>query len=136
LFVRVHNATQLPLDVDVELLYAPADANGWKPANWTNLVPNAVAPTTVSPANPNYARVHLDPAGFQLARFKLTPADPVVASPTSHGAYLLIALIHSSAAGDTHPDRTVITSIETFWSFLRAMAGARKVALRAVRYTA
>ena len=89
--------------------------------------------TAASPAGANFSRIAaLAADDFNFASFHFVPPAPTA---EAHPAHLLIALLHSTAAGDAHPDKSTIASVDDFWSFLRALFDSRKAALRVVRFT-
>jgi hypothetical protein len=132
IYVRVHNRKNLPIDADVEVLFAkttvplsaaadPA-APPYDPAKWQQIAPVATATIPV-PAR-----------GWSLALLEWNnPPDPDPGDPNPYRAYLLVALIKSHDNADPVPVRTRVDST-TFWSFFRVLADSRKAAIRAVRY--
>lgn len=131
-YVRVFNDAAVPVNVDVNLLWArtnvPADAAAdlhAPPFDATRLLP-AVPPGPI-------VNINIPAERWGTAHFEW---DAPASAPYPTDAFrslLLVALVRSSDGGDALPDLTRINDPDTFRRFFRTLADADNAALRAVR---
>ncbi len=125
-YVRVHNRRRVATNAQVKL-FAIAMGDDGRPdatlANWIE-VPAGAA---------NFAAVNVPAQGVGYARLELqNAADP---NPTGLGkSYLFLALVQSTdaAALDALPDRTAVSSADSFWNLVSKFVDADNAAARAI----
>ncbi len=132
IYVRVHNRRAVPVQADVEVLWAKPNAAVATPdahaptfdgTTWTRIAPAGIANVTV-PAN-----------GWALAQLTWAKAD-VPAIDTSEGAFnavALIALVSSTeGAQDVKPVVARVRDAASFWQFFGRLADSNNAAMRAL----
>jgi len=133
IYVRVHNRRSVPVQADVELL--------WAKPNSATAAPDARAPvfdgSTWLRIAAGVANVNVPANGWAFARFTWQAAD-VPPADSSEGAFNAIALIAlvSSAEGvqDAKPVATRVRDTNSFWQFFNRLSDSNNAAFRAVLY--
>ncbi|HKJ03550.1 MAG TPA: hypothetical protein VJ997_13875 [Longimicrobiales bacterium] len=126
IYVRIHNRGVDPVTAEYELWAVPLNADGtpaFATAGWVRL--------TAAP--PPAASLLVAGGGRALAHVTWTPPDPNPAGPLK--GYILVAILQSQGGVDVLPDRTFVTSLDTFWDFLRVHRDAENAASRAFLWT-
>lgn len=134
IYVRVHNRRAVPVQADVEVLWAKPNAAVATPdahapifdgTTWARIAPAGVASVTV-PAN-----------GWALTQFTWQAAD-LPQLDVSEGAFNAIGLIAlvSSAEGaqDVKPVAARVRDATSFWQFFNRLADSNNAAMRAIRH--
>jgi hypothetical protein len=125
-YVRIHNRGVDPATAEFELWAVPLNPDGtpaFATAGWVRL----------SATPPPAASLVVAGGGRALAHVAWTPPDPNAGAGIK--GYILVAILQSQGGADPLPDRTFVTSLDTFWEFLRIHRDAENAASRAFLWT-
>jgi hypothetical protein len=134
IYVRVHNASDVEVDVDVEV--------SWVQPNAALTAGDVNAPAfdgskwqVVAPVGP--AAVSVPARGWALARVIWQRTDvppPSTEAGVFNAVGLAVLISSSSGAGDAAPQRSRVRDAASFWSFFSRMRESNNAAFRVVEY--